>query len=283
MNVGIGLPSWIPGTAGPEVLGWAKRAEEKGFSSLGVVDRIGYGTYDPHVTLAAAAAVTTSVKLVTMVVIAPLRSPASLAKEAAAVQALSDGRLIMGLAVGARTEDYVISGIPSSRRGEQFTSLLEDLPDAWATTSPSLGPMLPELPPVLLGGSSDIALGRAAALADGYVHGGGPPRLFERAVKTVTDAWYQAGRSRPPLLWAQAYFALGDEDEIDRGRARVRDYYRFTGPFADRIAEGVLATPHAIAQFVRGYSEAGCDELVLLPSSNDRSQVDRLADILGRL
>ena len=60
MNVGIGLPSWIPGTAGGQVLGWATRAEEAGFSSLGVVDRVGYGTYDPHIALAAAAAVTTS-------------------------------------------------------------------------------------------------------------------------------------------------------------------------------------------------------------------------------
>ena len=172
MNVGIGLPSWIPGTPGDQVVGWAKHAETAGFSSLGVVDRIGYGTYDPHMTLAAAAAVTTSVKLVTMVVIAPLRSPASLAKEAATVQALSDGRLIMGLAVGARTEDYVISGIPSARRGERFTSLLEDLPHAWAATTPSPGPVLPELPPVLLGGTSDAAMARASALADGYVHGG---------------------------------------------------------------------------------------------------------------
>ena len=218
-----------------------------------------------------------------MVVIAPLRSPATLAKEAATVQALSGGRLIMGLAVGARTEDYVISGIPNARRGERFTSLLEDLRDAWSTTAPVPGRVHQELPPVLLGGSSDIAIGRAAALADGYVHGGGPPRLFERAVTTVTEAWHQAGRSRPPLLWAQAYFALGNDAEIDEGRARVRDYYSFTGPFADRIAEGVLATPHALAQFVRGYSEAGCDELVLLPSSNDTAQVDRLAEILARL
>ena len=100
---------------------------------------------------------------------------------------------------------------------------------------------------------------------------------------TMTDAWRQAGRSGRPLLWAQAYFALGDDHEVDAGRARVRDYYRFTGPFADRIAEGVLATPHALAQFVRGYSEAGCDELVLLPSTSDAAQVDRLAEILSRL
>ena len=84
-----------------------------------------------------------------------------------------------------------------------------------------------------------------------------------------------------PLLWAQGYFALGDDNTIERGRAYMRDYYAFTGPFAERIAEGMLATPQAVAQFVRGYAEAGCDELVLLPAVADLDQLDRLADALS--
>jgi hypothetical protein len=60
----------------------------------------------------------------------------------------------------------------------------------------------------------------------------------------------------------------------------MRDYYSFTGPFAERIAEGMLTSPQAIASFVRGYAEAGCDELVLLPAVADLEQVDRLSDAL---
>ncbi|MGH2819227.1 MAG: LLM class flavin-dependent oxidoreductase, partial [Actinomycetota bacterium] len=58
-------------------------------------------------------------------------------------------------------------------------------------------------------------------------------------------------------------------------------YYAFTGPFADRIAEGLLRTPQGIMQFVRGYAEAGCDELVLMPAVADADQLERLADILS--
>jgi hypothetical protein len=59
------------------------------------------------------------------------------------------------------------------------------------------------------------------------------------------------------------------------------DYYAFTGPFAEKIAAGLLTTPQAIAQLVRGYEDAGCDDLVLLPTVAARDQLDRLADVLA--
>jgi hypothetical protein len=63
----------------------------------------------------------------------------------------------------------------------------------------------------------------------------------------------------------------------------MRDYYAFTGPFAERIVAGMLTTPQAIAQFIRGYEDAGCDELVLFPTVPDLAQLDRLADVLNGL
>jgi hypothetical protein len=63
----------------------------------------------------------------------------------------------------------------------------------------------------------------------------------------------------------------------------LRDYYAFTGPFAEKIAAGILTTPQAIAQFLRGYEEAGCDELVLFPTVPDLAQLQRLVEILQSL
>ena len=54
MDVGIGLPSTIRGTTREQLLEWARRAEARGFSSLGTIDRIAYGNYEPLVALAAA-------------------------------------------------------------------------------------------------------------------------------------------------------------------------------------------------------------------------------------
>jgi hypothetical protein len=120
-----------------------------------------------------------------------------------------------------------------------------------------------------------------ARYADGYVHGGGPPRAFAGAVSRALAAWTDAERPGRPLLYGQGYFALGDEATLDGGSSHLLDYYAFTGPFAEKIAAGNLTTPTAIAEFVRGYEEAGCDELVLLPTVADIGQLERLADVLS--
>lgn len=280
MNVGIGLPSAVPGTAPELLMEWAQAAETGGFTSLGVVDRTRYDSYDPMTTLAAAAAATSTIGLVTMVVIGPLRNNAVLAKEAASIDAISGGRFTLGLAVGARTDDYAAAGVAPRRRGHRLTEQLADLRAYWERDE--VAPMTDSGwgPSVLVGGMNDASFLRAARYADGYVHGGGPPRTFERATSKMKTAWSELGRTERPRLWAQGYFALGDREEIERGRAYMRDYYAFTGPFADKIAEGMLATPQAVAQFVRGYAEAGCDELVLLPAIGEIGQLERLQHVL---
>jgi alkanesulfonate monooxygenase SsuD/methylene tetrahydromethanopterin reductase-like flavin-dependent oxidoreductase (luciferase family) len=281
MRVGIGLPNAVPGTDGGTLLEWARRAEAGPFTSLGVLDRVAWDSHDPLGTLAAVAAVTERVRLVTMVVIAPLRATAMLAKQAASVDAISGGRLTLGLAVGARTEDYEAAGVPHADRGARFDRQLEDLPDLWESR-PDPKPAQPGGPELLVGGSTDLAFARVARHADGYVHGGGPPRAFARTADTARAAWVDGGRPDRPALWGQSYFALGD-DAIEGGHRYMLDYYAFTGPFAERIAEGLLTTPQKIAGQVRGYAEAGCDELVLLPAVNDAEQVNRLSDVVAGL
>ncbi|MDQ3964126.1 MAG: LLM class flavin-dependent oxidoreductase, partial [Actinomycetota bacterium] len=192
--------------------------------------------------------------------------------------AASGGRLTLGLAVGARTEDYDALGISPKGRGDRLTEQLLDLRLLWEQDESvkDIGG-----PPLLVGGASDSSFLRMARYADGYVHGGGPPRTFVRAADAARTAWSELGRTGSPRFWAQGYFALGDAGTVERGRAYMRDYYAFTGPFAERIAEGMLATPQAVAQFVRGYAEAGCDELVLFPAVADLAQIDLLADALA--
>jgi alkanesulfonate monooxygenase SsuD/methylene tetrahydromethanopterin reductase-like flavin-dependent oxidoreductase (luciferase family) len=277
MRVGIGLPNGIPGTPGTAIAEWAARAEEGPFTSLGVIDRVAYDAHEPFASLAAAAAVTQRPRLVTMVVIAPLRSAAILANEAATLDSLSGGRLTLGLGVGARIEDYAAAGVDHRGRGRAFDDQLAQLRDLWES---SPGPKAS--PELLVGGSSDAAFARVARYADGYVHGGGPPRAFVRAADRARVAWTDMGRPGAPALWAQSYFALGD-DAVERGRAYMRDYYAFTGPFAEKIVEGLLTTPQQIAAQVRGYAEAGCDELVLLPAVAEPEQVDRLAEVVAGL
>ena len=283
MRVGVGLPSTVPGANGALVIEWARRADAGLFSSLGVLDRLVYDSYDPLTALAAAAAVTQRVLLATTIIIGPLHNDALLAKMAASIEALSNGRLVLGLAVGARKEDYDAAGIAYQTRGKRLSEQLSTLRALWEdgsinpTAARSGGPQL------LVGGLSNQGFARVARYADGYVHGGGPPRAFARAADKVRAAWYDAGRPGRPQFWAQGYFALGNEHIEAAGTRYLKDYYAFTGPFAERIAAGLLTSPQAIAQFMRGYEEAGCDELVLFPTVPDLDQLEQLADTLNGL
>src|SRR3954471_15908433 len=121
MDVGIGLPTTIPGVTGPQVLEWARRAEARGFSSLGTIDRVVYANYEPLIALAAAAAVTERIRLSTTILPATNRAHGRLlAKQAASIDALSDGRLVLGVAVGGREDDYEVSGVDFHTRGRRF-------------------------------------------------------------------------------------------------------------------------------------------------------------------
>jgi alkanesulfonate monooxygenase SsuD/methylene tetrahydromethanopterin reductase-like flavin-dependent oxidoreductase (luciferase family) len=282
MYVGAGLPAGIPGADGQIVLEWARRADAGPFSSLGVVDRLAYDSYEPLSALAAAAAVTSRVRLATTIVIGPLRNTSLLAKMAASIDALSAGRLVLGLSVGAREEDYTAAGIDYHSRGRRLEEQLAELRSLWEEGT--IGPRAarPGGPLLLVGGQSNQGFARMARYADGYVHGGGPPRSFARAAAQARAAWIDAGRPGRPQLWAQGYFALGD-DAIRSGIDYMKDYYAFAGSFAGRIAAGLLTSPQAIVQFIRGYEEAGCDELLLFPTVPDLAQLERLTDVVEHM
>jgi alkanesulfonate monooxygenase SsuD/methylene tetrahydromethanopterin reductase-like flavin-dependent oxidoreductase (luciferase family) len=281
MRVGVGLPTTFPNVSGRLLVDWAQSAEAQGLASLGVLDRLVHEGYEPLAALAAASAVTSNIQLVTMIVISPLRNTALLARQSLSVHALSGGRLSLGVAVGARKDDYDTAGVEYATRGRRLAEQLASLRDLWDERPMAMPPEKPSAPELLVGGGSDVSFARVARYADGYVHGGGPPRAFARAADKARAAWADGGRPGRPRLWGQGYFALGDDATIVAGIAYLREYYAFTGPYVERIVAELLTTPQSVAQFVRGYAEAGCDDLVLFPAVAHRDQLDRLATVLA--
>jgi alkanesulfonate monooxygenase SsuD/methylene tetrahydromethanopterin reductase-like flavin-dependent oxidoreductase (luciferase family) len=268
VKVGIGLPNTVPGTSGAMLVEWARRADAGPFSTVAVLDRLVYDSIDPFTALSAAAAVTERVRLATMVAIGPLRTPAMLAKQAQSVQTLAGpGRFTLGLGLGARHDDYRAAGVDHRNRGALLSEQLAYLRGEVDTKIE-----------ILVGGGSGPAFARMARYADGYAHGGGPPRAFGSAVTRARAAWHDHERPGQPALWGQGYFAFGDPD---RGTDYLRDYYAFTGPFAEKIAAGNLTSARAVKDFVRGYEAEGCDELILLPTVADLDDIDRLAEALS--
>jgi alkanesulfonate monooxygenase SsuD/methylene tetrahydromethanopterin reductase-like flavin-dependent oxidoreductase (luciferase family) len=275
VNVGIGLPTTTPGATGELLLEWARRADAGPFTSLGVLDRVVYDSYEPFAALAAAAAATERIRLATMIAIGPLRATALLAKQAASVNGLSGGRLTLGLALGARADDYEAAGVEVRGRGRKLVEQLAYI--RGRVDEDRVGPARDGIE-LLVGGGSGQAFARMARYADGYAHGGGPPRAFAGAATRAEAAWNDLGRPGKPRLWGQGYFAFGD---VERGNDYMRDYYAFTGPFAERIVAGNLTSARAVKDFVRGYEEAGCDELVLFPTVADIDELERLQEALS--
>ena len=257
------------------MLEWARRADSGAYSSAAVLDRVVYDSFEPFAALAAAAGATERIRLATMIAIGPLRATALLAKQAASVHGLSGGRLTLGLAVGARTEDYEAADVEHRGRGRKLAEQLAYL--RGNVDGDRVGPARDGIE-LLVGGGSGQAFARMARYADGYAHGGGPPRAFASAAARAVAAWNDLGRPERPRLWGQGYFALGD---VERGNDYLRDYYAFTGPFAEQIVAANLTSARAIKDFVREYQEAGCDELVLFPTVSDLGELERLTEALS--
>jgi alkanesulfonate monooxygenase SsuD/methylene tetrahydromethanopterin reductase-like flavin-dependent oxidoreductase (luciferase family) len=269
LKVGVGLPSTISGRDPALIAHWAKRADELPFSCLGAHDRLKWDGYEPMLALAVAAGATGRIKLAALAVIAPLRSSALLAKQASSLQAMSGGRFTLGVGIGPRRDDYELADVHYSGRGQLLDQVLAEARDFWDDG------MQPR-PELLLAGLGDLALSRMARYADGYVHGGGPPRAFANAAERARAAWSDLGRPGHPRIVGTGYFALGPD--ADRGLDEARAYYGFLGVFAERIAAGVLTSPAAVVEFLSGYQEAGCDEVVLFPTLADLEQLDRLTE-----
>ena len=108
-------------------------AEAAGFSTLGTIGRIVYPNYEELISLAAAAAVTSRIRLTTSVLLAPLYSNTALfAKQAASLDRLSGGRLVLGLGLGGRDDDYTASNLPTEGKGRRLDEQLTELKRIWS-------------------------------------------------------------------------------------------------------------------------------------------------------
>lgn len=279
MDVGIGLPSTIPGAEPEQVLEAARRAEGAGFYSLGVLDRLAYANYEPMVTLGAVAAETERIHLTTAVINGPWRGNAALlAKQAATLDKLSGGRLTLGVGLGGRDDDYEVSGVSTSGRGKQMDALVDELRTQW-----NGGPVGPDAaqdggPPLLIGGGVEATFERAARVGAGWIMGGGTPDQLAEGAEATRKAFKEAGRSEEPRIAALCYFGLGPNAE-ELAKEDLMHYYAWLGDeIAGMIAGSAATDEGTVAGYRDAFEQAGCDELIYFPTSADPGQVDLLAD-----
>ena len=289
MKIGIGLPGNVPGTKGDFILEWAQRADAGPFSTLGTIDRLVYQNYEPFIMLASAAAVTTRIRLMTAVMLAPLRNTGVLAKQAASLDAISNGRLTLEFGVGRRADDYKAAPAQYNNRGRRLEQQIATMRRIWngedVDTDNEVGPMGPPPvqkggPEILIGGGTPQAIARAGRLADGFLAAGTNPGAVADTYQVAVDAWQAEGKPGKPRLAAVCSYALGP-DAADVVGGYIRHYYSFLGPVAEQMAQNAVSSTEAVTGMIHDLEGIGMDELVFLPSAANMDQLDRLADIVG--
>ena len=289
MKIGIGLPGNVPGTKGDFILEWAQRADAGPFSTLGTIDRLVYQNYEPFIMLASAAAVTTRIRLMTAVMLAPLRNTGVLAKQAASLDAISNGRLTLGFGVGRRADDYKAAPAQYNNRGRRLEQQIATMRRIWngedVDTDNEVGPMGPPPvqkggPEILIGGGTPQAIARAGRLADGFLAADTNPGAVADTYQVAVDAWQAEGKPGKPRLAAVCSYALGP-DAADVVGGYIRHYYSFLGPVAEQMAQNAVSSTEAVTGMIHDLEGIGMDELVFLPSAANMDQLDRLADIVG--
>jgi alkanesulfonate monooxygenase SsuD/methylene tetrahydromethanopterin reductase-like flavin-dependent oxidoreductase (luciferase family) len=284
VRIGIGLPNTVLDVPGRLLVDWARRAEERGFSSLATIDRFAYPSYDSLTALTAVAAVTNRIGLLTDILLAPAYNPVLLARVTASLDQVSQGRLTLGLGVGSRPDDYQLAGQSFEDRGARFDAELELLHRAWAG-EPVAGSSFPVGPPttrgrvpLLIGGQAKLAAPRAVRWGAGWTIGGASPEMAAGAIQELEAAWKEAGGDGRPRIVALSYFSLG-EDHAEESRHNLGTYYgSFLGDWAEQIVDGASRTPDAVRSVAAAFRDLGVDELIFDPTVAHLDQVDRLAD-----
>jgi alkanesulfonate monooxygenase SsuD/methylene tetrahydromethanopterin reductase-like flavin-dependent oxidoreductase (luciferase family) len=285
------LPTMVPGLAREDVLAWCERIDAGPFATVAAGERIAFPNQECLVMLAAAAALTRRVRVFATVLVLPMHDPVWLAKQVATLDVLAGGRFVLGVGAGAREEDYRSVGASFRGRHARLAEGVATLRRIWRGEPPFPGatpvgppPLQPGGPPLLVGALAPRAIARAAAWADGLAGFSlGPDAAeIERAFRAAREAWRSAGRAQPPRLVTSFWYALGPQarEQLD---AYVERYLRIFGPRAVAGAQraAAAASPRAIHDALRDIEAAGGDEVLLVPTSADLAQLDRLHDVLG--
>ncbi|PZF83912.1 LLM class flavin-dependent oxidoreductase [Jiangella anatolica] len=281
MRIGIGLPAAVPGVDARVIGPWAAAAEQAGFASLGVIDRLVYDNLEPLTALAAAAATTSRVELVTTVLNVGWRAdPVLLGKQLASVELLSGGRLTAGLGLGGWPEDYEVSGVPERGRGARLDAAVATLRAVWSGQPTGQGGPMRRLPagrPALLfGGLVPAAFVRAATLGDGWVAPLFGLETLVRGAGAVRTAWERAARPGEPRIVTGRYVSLGS------GGGAVADHYlrHYYGEYWTAARADTATSAGELHDELARLDDAGVTDVVLYPCDAGLDQVTRLADAL---
>ena len=308
--IGLVLPTFVQDTVPPwavapgtnddpaaDLAAICAHAEELGADGLWACDHLFWHgpSLECMVALTVAATATRRVHLGTCVIQLPLRQAPAVAKQAASMQSISQGRLILGVGVGSHAGEYEQAGIDYHTRGRLLDAGIAELRRSWASGQHVAGgdtrstgavryrqlPM-PSPIPIWVGGSSEAALRRAAGLADGWMPLFLNPTEYGDAVERLAKEVDRAGRAPSSVTPAIVLFVSIDDDPgaaRTRGTQWMSSLYGIPAKAFERHL--ICGTAAEVAGLMADFRHAGAEHVaVYVTADQPLEQFERLVSAL---
>ncbi len=326
MQFGLGIPTCREGRTYPcgfadlpQIAALARTAEDLGFDSLWANDHLATqravlaeqsdpaSFYEPLITFAYLAGQTARLRFVVATIVAPLRQPVLLAKQAATLDQVSRGRFVLGLGIGANREEFEIAGDPppKANRGRMMDEMVDALRilfeqdraafagEYYRFEEIAMHPKPVQNPmPIYLGATAPEGIRRVARVADGWIISSASPEKMRQGIRVLREGVAEAGRDPSSVqtcvqLWtsigeteADARAVLEDSLHFQQLRTRrpdvtVGDHIR------DFASHDLLGSPDQISERISAYIDAGVDHVGLILLARDMDELSRSARLLG--
>lgn len=291
MKIGMTLPTMVPDLSRDDIHTWSRAIDVGPYASLALGERITFPNVEVMVTMTTAAAVTERVELIFTVIVLPMHSEALIAKQIATLDVLSGGRVTLGVGTGGREEDFRAVGASFEKRLTRMKQQAARMRSLWAGDPPHEGaspigpkPIQADGPPILVGALTDKSIKLAAGWADGVTGFTFGPEIeqVEKSFSRLDEAWAEHGRAGKPRKITSFFYALGPKAEQQMD-AYVR---RYLGIFGEEVATSIAkqctaTSDQKLRDLIKTFEDMGTDDLVLVPSSQDIDQLERVSDLIG--
>ena len=326
MQFGLGIPTCREGRTYPcgfsdlpQIAALARDAERVGFDALWANDHLATqravvaaqpdpaNFYEPLITFAYLAGQVTRLRFVVATIVAPLRQPVLLAKQASTLDQVSQGRFVLGLGIGATREEFEMAGNPPAKanRGRMMDEMVEALrllferdratftgeyyrfDDIAMHPKPVQNPM-----PIYLGASAPEGIRRVARVADGWIVSSTSPEKTREGIGILREEIAAAGRDASAVQsCVQLWVSIGETESA--ARAVLDHSLHFQQMCARKpelsadeharafAAHDLLGTPEQIGDRIAAYADAGAGHLGLILLARDAEELSRSARLLG--
>ena len=288
IDVGVALPQMAIGLDRGRFREWCAGIDDGPFVSISAGERITFHNLDGITACAAAAALTSRVRVFAHVIVLPWHQHAMIAKQLASIDVLSGGRLDVACGVGGRGQDYAALGVSDFGRHARLDGAVAAIRELWAGGLAADGqpvgpaPVQPRGPALLASAMGPKSLARAAQWADG-VSGFSllaDPAEMTGSCRAAHAAWATADRVERPRLVTGSFVALGAHAQADLHEFAFRYLEVFSPALARGLADAMpLYTPDALARAFCDAEEAGYDEFIVVPATSDPAMLVALADV----